>query len=52
MKLYNFSILLDAADAVTQIELSAAGVKIGGAVAGLVGTGMVVTGNWKILKEN
>ena len=37
-------ILLAAAESITEIEVNAAGVKIGGSVAGLVGTGMVITG--------
>ena len=36
--------MLVAADAITDIEVTAAGVKIGGSVAGLVGTGMVIAG--------
>lgn len=33
-----------AADEVAQVEITGAGVKIGGSVAGLVGTGMLITG--------
>jgi len=39
-----YSILKEAANEVTKIEMTGAGVKIGGAAAGLVGTGLVVTG--------
>ena len=40
-----FRLLRLAAETVSQVELKGAGVKIGGAVGGLVGTGMVIGGN-------
>ena len=42
---HNFRILLAAADVITNIEINAAGFKIGGSVAGLIGTGLVITGS-------